>query len=307
MGNTRKDVDVLILGGGPGGLSAALWCADLGLRAAVLERGLELGGQLLWTHNPIRNYLGAEASNGRELRDVFLRQVGEKKVELVTNAEVTSVDVVDRRVELRNGDTKSATHLIIATGVSRRRLGIPGELEFVGKGVLQSGVRDREQVRGKRVVVIGGGDAALENSILLRETGAEVTLVHRRGEFSARPGVFVAGKKKKGVEFVTGHVVSEIGGNDRVEEVSITDVSTGESKSIPCDAVLIRIGVEPNTGFLRDQVERDADGYITVDRFCRTNVSGVFAVGDVANPKSPTISTAVGMGATAAKSILGEQ
>ena len=108
MGNSQKDVDVLILGGGPAGLSAALWCVDLGLRAVVVERSTELGGQLLWTHNPILNYLGAAAANGRELRDTFVRQVAGLETEVMMNAQIESADLTNRRLQFKNGDMRSA-------------------------------------------------------------------------------------------------------------------------------------------------------------------------------------------------------
>src|SRR5262249_43279226 len=155
--------DVLIIGAGPAGLSAARWCDELGLDTLVLEQAAEVGGQLLSVHNPIENYLGLQAANGRELRDVFAEQTTNGEFDLWTNVEIESSDLKAQRVRMRSGEELQSIALILATGLRRRRLGIPGETEFAGRGIIESGARDREQFAGKDVCVIGGGDAAAEN------------------------------------------------------------------------------------------------------------------------------------------------
>lgn len=158
--------DVLIIGAGAAGLSAARWCDELGLDTLVLEQQEEVGGQLLSVHNKIENYLGVHANDGRELRDLFAEQTKDCDFDLWTNVEIESVDVKAKRVTLKSGEELQAITLIIATGLRRRRLGIPGEAEFEGRGIVESGARDRERFAGKDVCVIGGGDAAAENSTL---------------------------------------------------------------------------------------------------------------------------------------------
>src|ERR1051325_2627646 len=138
--------DVIIIGAGAAGLSAALWCDELGLDTLVVEQEAEVGGQLLRVYNPIENYLGARASNGRELRDLFAAQVEEKEFDLWTEAEVAGVDLKARRVRLRSGEELQSIALVIATGVRRRRLNVPGEAEFAGRGVLESGRLERDKV-----------------------------------------------------------------------------------------------------------------------------------------------------------------
>src|SRR5260221_11802614 len=154
--------DVLIIGAGPGGLSAARWCDELGLDTLVLEQNEHVGGQLLSVHNPIENYLGARATNGRELRDRFVEQTETSDFDLWTNVEIAGVDLKARRVRLRSGEELQSIAIIIATGLRRRKLGIPGEGEFIGRGMIESS-GDREAFAGKDVCVIGGGDAAAEN------------------------------------------------------------------------------------------------------------------------------------------------
>src|SRR5260370_23693437 len=177
--------DVLIIGAGPAGLSAARWCDELGLDALVLEQSEELGGQLLYVHNPIENYLGVRARNGRELRDRFVEQTKECDFDLWTNVEIAGVDLKAKRVVLRSGEELQSIAIIIATGLRRRKLGIPGEAEFVGRGMIESS-GDREGFAGKDVCVIGGGDAAAENALLLAEVCPTVTLVHRGKKLRAR-------------------------------------------------------------------------------------------------------------------------
>lgn len=294
---------MIVIGGGPAGISAAFWCAELGWRNVIIERETELGGQLLWTFGEITNYLGTIAENGRDLCGRFLEQLDKKQVTRFVESDIVSVDLNQKTVTTANEDRFSAKNIIIATGVRRRRLCVPGEAELAGHGILASGVASRDQVAGKRVIIVGGGDAALENALILSEAAKTVTVVHRRDRFSAREDFVNKAKRQANVEFLLNSTVEAIVGNKEVDGVDVKDLRTGERSSIEADAVLIRVGVEPNTELFRGQIELDKRGYIVVNSDCSTRLSGVFAVGDVANPTSPTIATAVGMGATAAKAI----
>src|SRR5690349_10855944 len=161
--------DVVIIGAGPAGLSAARWCDELGLDTLVLEQNEEVGGQLVSVHNPINNYLGLRADDGQQLRDRFVEQTKDSDFDIWTNVEIESVDLKAKRVTLRSGEELQSIALILATGLRRRWLGIPGETEFEGRGIIESATRDREQFAGKDVCVVGGGDAAAENALLLAE------------------------------------------------------------------------------------------------------------------------------------------
>src|SRR5205807_10535540 len=171
--------DVLIIGAGPAGLSAARWCDELGLDALMLEQNEEVGGQLLTVYNPIENYLGVRAANGRELRDLCVDQTKNCDFDLWTNIGIESVDLSAKRIALRSGEALQSIAIIIATGLRRRKLGIPGEDKFIGRGLIESAARDRDALAGKDVCVIGGGDAAAENALLLAQVRPTVTLVHR--------------------------------------------------------------------------------------------------------------------------------
>ena len=295
--------DVIIIGGGPAGLSAALWCRDLGLDAILFERSDDLGGQLLWIHGRIENYLGLTVANGRELRDQFVEHLSAREIVPIKTSPVTSIDVVRKMVTLENGEKYAAGAVVIATGVRRRSLSVPGEQEFLGKGILSSGAASKKDVGGQKIVIVGGGDAAIENSVILSEFAEKVTVVHRRSEFRARPALLDAAEKIANIEFILDTEVAAVLGDDKVTSVEITSVRDRGGRTIPADSVLIRIGVQPNTEILNGQLELDADGYVRVGSSGASSVPAIFAVGDVANPVSPTISTAVGGGATAAKSV----
>lgn len=300
---SRPEFDVIIIGGGPGGLSAALWCADLGLRTAVFEREKEFGGQLLWTFNRIKNYLGIEAKDGRELCTRFRKSVENIDFTRFIGRAVTGFDPSRKLVTVSGNESYTAGSIIIATGVRRRTLNIPGEEEFAGRGILFSGVNSAEAVRGKRVVIVGGGDAALENALILSRTAEQVTIIHRGDTFRARHEFVRRIAKTQNIRSILQTAVIDIIGNESVQAVRIVAGNTSARRlEVSTDFVLVRIGVLPNTDICRGSVELDLDGYIIIDKACETSVTGVFAVGDVARPAVPTIAAAVGHGAIAAKS-----
>jgi thioredoxin reductase (NADPH) len=295
--------DVLIIGAGPAGLSAARWCDELGLDTLVLEQNQEVGGQLLSVHNPIENYLGVQAANGRELRDRFVEQTKDCDFDLWTQVEISNVDLKARRVALRSGEELQAISIIIASGLRRRKLGIPGEDEFVGRGIVESGARDRDQVKGKDVCVIGGGDAAAENALLLAEVCPTVTLVHRGRQLSARREFAEQLHANHCITVFKESIVRRIIGNESVEAVEIERGGAIKPFQMAVQGVIVRIGFQPNTDLFRDQIDLDERGYVQVNATQETSLTNVFAVGDVSNPLAPTIAGAVGAGATAAKVI----
>jgi thioredoxin reductase (NADPH) len=295
--------DVLVIGAGPAGLSAARWCDELGLDTLVLEQNEEVGGQLLSVHNPIENYLGVRAANGRELRDRFVEQTRTCDFDLWTNVEIANVDLKAKRVVLRSGEELQSIAIIIATGLRRRKLGIPGEAELVGCGIIESATRDRDQFAGKDACVIGGGDAAAENALLLAEVCPTVTLVHRGKKLRARREFTETLQTLHCITVFSESVVRRIIGNKHVEAVEIERAGAIKPFQMAVQGVIVRIGFEPNTEVFRDQLEMNDRGYVTISSQQETSVENVFAVGDVANPLSPTISSAVGAGATAARVI----
>jgi thioredoxin reductase (NADPH) len=237
------------------------------------------------------------------LLERFSADVADAGFDLWTGAEIESIDLRAKRISLRSGERLQSIAIVLATGVRARSLNIPGEKEFAGKGMIESATRDRELVAGEDVCVVGGGDAAVENALLLAEVCPTVTLVHRGRKLRARREFVERLQPNHAVTVFTESVVTRIMGADRVEAVEILRKDGLKPFQLAVRGVLIRIGVEPNTELFREQLELDQHGYVAVNREQETNVSMVFAIGDVSNPAAPTISGATGAGATAAKVI----
>jgi thioredoxin reductase (NADPH) len=295
--------DVIIIGAGPAGLSAAFWCDELGLDTLVLEQAAEIGGQLHRVYNSINNYLGLEARNGAELLERFSTGVTDAGFDLWTQTEIEAIDLRAKRVSLRSGERLQAIAIILATGVRPRSLNIPGEKEFAGKGMIESATRDRELFAGEDVCVIGGGEAAVENALLLAEVCPTVTVVHRGRKLRARREFVERLQPNHAVTVFTESVVPRILGEDRIAAVEILRKDALKPFQLAVRGVLIRIGVEPNTDLFREQLNLDQRGYVAVNSEHETSVPMVFAAGDISNPTAPTISGATGAGATAAKVI----
>jgi len=294
--------DVVIIGAGVAGLTAAHWCSEMGCGAAVFESGNLTGGQVHWIHNAIENYPGRKAENGAEFLDFFLNTIDFNRFSLFLNNKVMKIEPDRKTLLSESGEEYHYRSLIIASGVRRRRLNIEGEMEFSGKGILTSGAGEAEKTKGKTVAVIGGGDAALENSLILAEYARKVYLIHRRERFSARREFVEKVRKLPKIQILAPARPIRICGNARVERI-ICENQDRDEIALDVDYILIRIGVLPNTEFLNGCVSLDKKGYILVDGHCRTNINSIFAIGDCAATNSPTLPTAVGMGATAAKNI----
>ena len=295
--------DVIIIGAGPAGLSTAFWCDELGLDTLVLEQAEEVGGQLHRVYNPIENYLGLKTNNGKELLQLFAKDIDVAEFDLWTQTAIASVDLKARRISLLSGENLNSIAIVIATGVRPRQLGVPGERELAGKGMIESAARDRLLFAGKDVCVVGGGDSAVENALLLAEVCPTVTLVHRGKKLRARRELAEQLQSNHCVTVFTESVLTRIIGEQEVLAVEIQRKGGLKPFQLAVRGVLIRIGVEPNTELFKDQLNIDEQGFIEVNSQLETSVPMVFAVGDVSNPLAPTISGATGAGATAAKVI----
>jgi thioredoxin reductase (NADPH) len=294
--------NVIIIGGGPAGISALIWCHSLGLRGVLLEQSPELGGQMLGMFHRVLDYPGLIAENGRELRDHFAAQLDQLQLDYRTGRRIEEADLSQRRARC-GGEWLQAEAIIIATGARKRRLGIPGEEKFEIRGVSFSATRDHSLYAGKKVTVIGGGDSAVQNSLLLARICPSVMLIHRSDRYRARKDWLNEARDNPRITIVDNAEAKAIEGGDRVERLIIEDTRTGEIKSIETEGVFIRVGVAPNTEMFRGQIELDEAGFIKTDQRQRTSADMIYAAGDVCRPVSLSVATAVGHGAIAAKDI----
>lgn len=290
---------VLVIGGGPTGLSAALYAARAELAPLVLA-GEQLGGQVAITHI-VENYPGfPDGIGGPELVDLFQKQA-ERFGATVEFDTATSVDFSVRpfRVQGYNA-VYLAESIVVATGATPRHLEVPGEEKFTGRGVSYCGTCDGWFFKGRDVMVVGGGDSALEEGAFLTRYANKVTVVHRRDELRASQILQNRALSNPKMDFIWDTEIREIGGNGVVETVEIENRKTGEKHTHPIDGVFIFIGHTPNTGIFAGQLDMDPEGYLQVNRYYETNIPGVFAAGEVADPHFRQVITSAGMGAAAA-------
>ena len=295
----EKKVKVLVLGSGPAGLTAALYAARAELEPVVLT-GMEFGGQAALTHT-IENYPGfPDGVGGSELGDLFQRQAERfgAKVEFDT---ANSVDLSSRpyKVVADNG-TYLADSLIIATGARSNHLNIPGEVDLTGKGVSYCATCDGWFFKDKRVVVVGGGDSALEEAIFLTRFATKVTIIHRRDSLRAGKVLQKRAFDNPKIEFIWNTVVEEATGTEKLALLKLRNLETGESKNHETEGLFIFIGHTPNTQMFVGQLDMDDLGYIHSNMYMETNKPGVFVAGEVADSHFRQVITSAGMGAAAA-------
>lgn len=294
-----KHVKVLILGSGPTGYAAALYAARAELQPVVLT-GTQLGGQAALTHT-IENYPGfPDGVGGAELGELFQKQA--ERFGAVTEFDTANaVDLSKRpfRVTTDAGEYL-ADVLIIATGASPNHLNIPGEAELTGRGVSYCATCDGWFFKDKKVVVVGGGDSALEEGLFITRYASSVTIVHRRDTLRAGAILQKRAMSHPKIKFIWDTVVTGTIGADKLEGVKLKNVKTGEESTLETDGLFIFIGHTPNTQMFKGQLEMSDLGYIKVNEKMETNVRGVFAAGEAADPHFRQVVTSAGMGAAAA-------
>ena len=299
---------VIIIGSGPAGLTAALYAARANLEPVVI-RGLQPGG-LIATTDEVENYPGfPDAINGFDLADKMEKQAARFGTRFVDGL-VETVNLPDPadpigsrapiEVMLDGGETHTADTLIIATGASPRKLGVPGEDVLANRGVSYCAVCDGFFFREKRIVVVGGGNSAVEEGLFLTRFASEVYLVHRRDSLRADPVIQTRAFNNPKMKFIWNAVATEVLGDGKVEGIRLKHLHTGVEEVLPTDAVFPYIGHLPNTGLFADKVEMDPGGYIITDGRTRTSVPGVFACGDVVDQIERQAITAAGEGCQAA-------
>ncbi len=289
---------IIIVGGGPAGLAAALYTARMDLKTVVVDRG-PLGGQLLNTEL-IEDYPGFESILGAELATKMGDHARKFGVEIRDFDPVKEIDVdgTTKVVRLESGEELRAPALILAAGGLPRYLQVPGEKEYWGRGVSYCAVCDGAFFKGQELAVVGGGDAAVEEGDFLTRYASKVHILHRRSELRAQPILVERARANGKIDFIFDAKVTEISGDDKVQLVRYQQ--NGQVKELPVGGVFIFVGFVPNSGLLKVHVEHDDAGYIVTDRNMQTSVEGIWAVGDVRAQLTKQIATAVGDGTTAA-------
>ena len=289
---------MIIVGGGPAGLAAALYTARMDLKTAVLDRG-PLGGQLLNTEL-VEDYPGFESILGSELAVKMGDHARKFGVDVRDFEPVKEIDVEGsaRVVRLESGEELRAPALIMAAGGLPRYLQVPGEKEFWGRGVSYCAVCDGAFFKGQELAVVGGGDAAVEEGDFLTRYASRVNIIHRRSELRAQPILVDRARANPKIKFIFDAHVKEIAGDEKVQTVRYEQ--HGEQKELKVGGVFIFIGFVPNSALFKIHVDHDEGGYILTDRNMQTSVEGIWAVGDVRSQLTKQIATAVGDGTTAA-------
>ncbi|HEY59074.1 MAG TPA: thioredoxin-disulfide reductase [Anaerolineae bacterium] len=299
----QKIESVMILGSGPAGLSAALYAARAELHPLVLT-GTEVGGQVALT-DKIENYPGfPDGVGGSELANLFTKNA-EKFGTRFEYDLAMEVDLSSRPFKVRTYSKEFLSKtLIVTTGASPNKLNIPGEDNLIGRGVSYCATCDGWFFKDKKVVVVGGGDSALEEAIFLTRFVSSVTVIHRRDELRAGALLQKRAKKNSKINFIWDSVVEEIHGSEAVGTLLIKNVKNEKVSELPIDGVFIFIGHKPNTSLFKQYLDLDDKGYIKVDSHTHTNVKGVFAAGEVADSIYRQVITSAGMGAVAAIEVI---
>lgn len=292
--------NVIILGSGPAGLTAALYTARANLNPLIIA-GDQVGGQIAIT-SEVENYPGfPDGLTGPELVERFVKQAerfgARIKYDLVTEVDFTGEPPYTVKTQ---SDTYQAWSVIITMGASPKRLGVPGEEEYIGRGVSYCGTCDGFFFREKDIVVVGGGDSALEEGLFLTKFADSVRVIHRRDELRAGPFLTNKAMKHPKIDFIWDTIVQEVEGEQSVRSVRLKNVKTGEESTLATDGVFIFIGHYPNTSLFKGQLDMDEAGYLLTNDHMQTSAPGVFAAGEIQDPVWRQVATSVGQGTAAA-------
>lgn len=295
----NKLYDLIIIGGGPAGITAGIYSARSKLSTLILESAL-LGGQMATT-DLIENFPGfPRGITGIELSSYMEEQAKRFGVEILNEEAIDVKLIEDSKIVITNESQYKADALIIATGTEWQRLGIPGEAEFIGRGISFCATCDGAFFKDLKVIVVGGGDSAITEALYLTKFAKEITIVHRRDSLRATKIYQEMAFSNPKIKFLWNSIIQEIKGDKVVHSAIIRNLKTDEIMEYPTDGIFLFIGRKPRTGFLKDLIKMDDTGYILTDENCQTSIKGIFAAGDCRRKLLYQISTAVGDGATAA-------
>ncbi|MCM8758085.1 MAG: thioredoxin-disulfide reductase [Candidatus Omnitrophica bacterium] len=292
--------DIVIIGAGPAGLTAGLYAGRAGLNTLILEK-ISLGGRVLFTEK-IENFPGV----GKEISSSDLIKNMEDQIRQFNNVEIVFDEVKDIDTELKKIFTLHNTYetlsIIVATGARSKKLGIKGEDEFLGRGVSYCAICDGPLYRDKEVAIVGGGDSAIKEALFLSRFCKKVNIIHRRNILRASPLLQDKLIREPNIELILNSRVLEIRGKDKMEEILIEDLTTGNSNLLKCAGIFIYVGLQPNTEFLRGKISLDEEGFILTDENMLTSREGIFACGDCRRKSLYQIITACSEGAIASNS-----
>lgn len=298
----EKIFDVVIIGGGPAGLTAGIYSSRAKLSTVILNEG-SYGGQVVMT-NEVANYPGVELTNGYLLANTMKKQAKDFGCKLLSNIKITNYDIKSqiKTLTLDDGRIIKGKSVIFATGGRPRYLNVPGEDTFKGSGVSYCATCDGDFFSGKEIIVVGGGNSALEEAGTLTNYATKVTIVHQFDHFQAFPAVIEEAKANPKIEFIMESKIAELRGDESLKKAIIENLSTGNKIEMPIDGVFVFIGYVPNTGGLEDILTLNGNNEIIVDMDMKTEIPGVFAAGDSIAKRYRQITTAVADGTIAALS-----
>ncbi|PID67758.1 MAG: thioredoxin-disulfide reductase [Flavobacteriia bacterium] len=292
--------DTIVIGGGPAGLTAGIYLSRAHVKTLIINQGA-VGGQMVLTHE-IANYPGVESINGYQLANIMRHQAKKFGTKIRSIGEITALDLLSdvKSVTVDNSDTFTADSIIIATGGRSRTLNVPGEDLFKGRGISYCATCDGDFFTDKEIIVVGGGNSALEEAVSLTKYVRKVTVVHQFDYFQAFEHAVKEAEDNPQIDFILNSSITGFNGEEKLTSVEITNHKTQEKYTMPIDGVFIFIGYVPNTAFLEGHVERNQWDEIVVDHSMATNVKGVYAAGDCIAKRFRQVSTAVNDGTIAA-------
>jgi thioredoxin reductase (NADPH) len=298
--NANNHYDAIIIGAGPAGLTAGIYLSRARLKTLIISEGT-VGGQMILTHE-IANYPGVENISGYQLSNIMKKQAKTFGCTIKSNISIEELQLNGelKTVKLAEGDIYTSNSIILTPGGRSRTLGVKGEDEFKGRGISYCATCDGDFFTGKEIVVVGGGNSALEEAVSLTKYATKVTIVHQFDHFQAFEHAIEEAKNNPKIQFIMESLIQEFYGNENLESVDIRNLKTGNVSNFKTDGVFIFIGYIPNTEFLKSKIELNKWGEIQVDNDMSTSVEGVYAAGDCIEKRYRQVTTAVGDGTVAA-------
>jgi len=298
--NTNNHYDAIVIGAGPAGLTAGIYLSRARLKTLIVNEGT-VGGQMILTHE-IANYPGVENISGYQLSNIMKKQAKTFGCDIKSNIEIESLclDGLQKSITLSDGDTYTSDSIILSPGGRSRTLGIPGENDFKGKGISYCATCDGDFFTDKEIVVVGGGNTAIEEAVSLTKYASKVTIVHHAGYFKANDYAIKEAQNHPKINFMMESEITAFKGNENLQSVEIKNLKTNKTSLFETDGAFVFIGYTPNTEFIANKIELNKWAEIVVESDMSTNIEGVYAAGDSTAKRFRQVTTAVADGTIAA-------